>query len=321
MGIFDIIAIPLGWILKIVYEFVGNYGIALLLFTFITKLILFPLAWKQKKSSIKMAAFQPMINDINKKYANNKAKQQEELIRLQQEHGFSAASGCLPLLIQMPILFGLIQVIYRPLTHVARLSSEVILQATPIAKNILGTLSSYSAESSIITAVRQNPQAFSDIMSGKELEFVQNFNMTFFGMDLTQIPSIKQPSILWIIPVLSVAAMLIQQILMTKLNGQKLEGAMKIMPIYTVIMFGYFSFVIPAGVSVYWIFSSVFGILQDLFLRIFFDPEKEKQKIEEQIKQAKKDAKKKNNQKAPNAADAKKRLERARELENEKYGE
>ncbi len=329
MGIFDIIAIPLGWILKIVYEIVGNYGIALLLFTFITKLILFPLAWKQKKSSIKMAAFQPMINEINKKYANNKQKQQEELIRLQQEHGFSAASGCLPLLIQMPILFGLIQVIYRPLTHVARISSEVIMQATPIAKDILGNLSSASVESSIISAVRQSPDAFTGIMTGKEIEFVQNFNMSFLGMDLTAIPDIKHFSILWIIPVLSVTAMLAQQILMTKLNGQKLEGPMKFMPIYSVVMFGYFSFIMPAGVSVYWIFSSVFGILQDLFLRIFFDPEKEKAKIEEQIKESRKKAK--NNKKAvpdekgrmtaSQAELAKKRLEKARQLENEKYGE
>ena len=72
MGIFNLIAIPLGWLLKIIYDVVSNYGLALLLFTLVTKIILFPLSWKQKKSSIRMAAVQPLINEVNKKYANNK---------------------------------------------------------------------------------------------------------------------------------------------------------------------------------------------------------------------------------------------------------
>lgn len=324
---FDIIAIPLGWLLKVIYDVVGNYGVALVLFTLVTKIILFPLAWNQKKSSIKMAIFQPMINDINKKYANDKAKQQEELMRLQKEHGFSATAGCLPLLIQLPILFGLIQVIYKPLTHVARISAEVITAATPIAQEVLGSLSKYSAESSILAAVRQNPAAFSSVMNESEIHFIQNFNMSFLGLDLTVVPSITSPGIIWIIPVLSVGAMLFQQILMMKLNGQKMEGAMKWMPIYTTIMFGWFSFAVPAGVSIYWIFSSVFGILQDLFLRIFFDPEKEKAKIEQEMKEAKKRAKAQNNKKAmPDEKGrmtasqnelAKKRLEKARQLQKE----
>ena len=89
-NMFNFIAGPLGWLLKIIYGVVGNYGFALLLFTLLTKIILFPLSWKQKKSSIRMAAIQPMINDINKKYANNMQKRQEELMRVQKENGVSA---------------------------------------------------------------------------------------------------------------------------------------------------------------------------------------------------------------------------------------
>ena len=87
-------------------------------------------------------------------------------------------------------------------------------------------------------------------------------------------------------------------VIMTKLNGQKMEGMMKWMPIYMGVMFGYISFVIPTGVSIYWIFSSVFGILQEFVLRIFFDPDKEKAKIEEQMKEARKKAKAKANGRA-----------------------
>lgn len=332
-AILDIIAMPLGYVMKIIYQFVGNYGVTLILFTLFTKIILLPLAIKQKKSTIKMSAFQPLMAEIQKKYAKDKVKQQEEISRLQKEHGFSMTAGCAPLLIQMPILFGLIQVVYNPLTHVASISRDVIAKAIPIAEQVLGEISKYSAESSIISAVKQNAGAFTTVMTGEELVFVQNFNMSFLGIDMLAIPSLAVFNILWIIPVLSVGSMLIQQILTTKLNGQKMEGAMKFLPIYTCAMFGWFAFTIPAGVSIYWIFSSIFGIIQEIVLRIFFDPEKEKIKINEEIAEAKKAAKnnKVNEKRAIPAADgtmtasqaelAKKRLERARQLDAEKYGD
>ena len=175
MGIFKLIAIPLGWLLKIIYDVVSNYGLSLLLFTLVTKIILFPLAWKQKKSSIRMAAIQPMINDINKKYANNPQMRQQEIMRVQQENGISAASGCLPMLIQLPILFGLINVIYQPLTHVVGLSKEVIASATEIVKNMGITPGRYSPESSILTAVRTAPEKFSALLSAEEITFIQDF--------------------------------------------------------------------------------------------------------------------------------------------------
>jgi len=321
-AIFDIIAIPLGWLLKLIYDVVMNYGLALMLFTLVTKIILFPLSWKQKKSSIRMAAIQPMINEINKKYANNMQKRQEELMRVQQENGVSASAGCLPMLIQLPILFGLINVIYEPLTHIAKLSKEAIAASQTIATDLGVKFSQYSPESSILTTVRNNPEAFSNVLSADQIAYIQDINMTFFGLDLTVIPSIKDPGLIWIIPILSVVSMLASQIIMMRLNGQKMEGPMRWMPIYTTLMFGYFAFAMPAGVTVYWIFSSIFGILTDLVLRIFFDPEKEKAKIEEEMKERRKAEKAKGNRKAAPGADGKmsassaelgkKRLEKAR---------
>ena len=330
-AIFDIFAIPLGWLLKFIYDFVGNYGVALILFTLVTKIILFPLSWKQKKSSIKMAAFQPMMNEINKKYANNPQKRQEELVRLQQENGISASAGCLPMLIQMPILFGLINVIYEPLTHLAKISDTAIASAKTVVETLGVELSRYSPQSTILTSIRTNPEAFSGILEESQIAFCQELNMSFLGLDLTAIPDLKHLSILWIVPVLSVVSMLAQNFIMTKLNGQKMEGMLKWMPIYMGLMFGYISFVIPVGVSIYWIFSSVFGIVQEFVLRIFFDPEKEKAKIEEQMKEARKAAKAKAKGRAIPDKDgkltasqselAKKRLEMARQAEREKYGE
>lgn len=231
------------------------------------------------------------------------------------------------MLIQLPILFGLINVIYEPLTHLAKLSEETIAAAKTVVETLGGTFSRYSPESTILTTVRSNPEAFSGVLSAEQISYIQDINMSFFGLDLTQMPSIKEPSLLWIIPILSIVSMAASQIIMMKLNGQKMDGAMKWMPIYTTLMFGYFAFAMPAGVTVYWIFSSVFGILQDLVLRIFFDPEKEKAKLEEEMKARKKAAKVQNNKKAAPGADGKmtasqaelgkKRLEKARAASNE----
>ena len=193
-AIFDIIAIPLGWLLKIIYDVVSNYGLALLLFTLVTKIILFPLSWKQKKSSIRMAAVQPLINEVNKKYANNPQKRNEEMMRIQQENGISASSGCLPMLIQLPILFGLINVIYQPLTHLAKLSKETIEAAKGIVEGLGIALGTYSPESTILSAVRNNPDAFSGILSGEQIAYIQDINMSFLGLDLTQMPeSLSEP--------------------------------------------------------------------------------------------------------------------------------
>lgn len=338
--ILSIISEPLGWIMRQIYLFVGNYGVTLILFTLFTKVILFPLAIKQKKSMIRMSAFQPVIQNIQKKYANNPAKQQEELARLQTEHGFSMTSGCLPMFIQLPILFGLIDVIYKPLHFILGVSNDVITRITPVAEGIVGTLSRYSPQSGIIVAIRQNPRAFESYLSEAQMSAISSFNMNFLGMDLTATPSLKVFNTLLLIPILSAAFMLIQMIVSTKLNGQKMEGSAKVMPFVSVAMFGYFAFMMPAGVSIYWIFSSVFGIVQEFILRIFFDPDKEKEKIKEEIERAKKTRKEKEKQKPAHTAKAvkgdkyvedtyteeearivKKRLEKARQLDKEKYGE
>ena len=235
------------------------------------------------------------------------------------------------MLIQMPILFGLINVIYEPLTHLAKISDTAIDAAKAIVEGMGVSLSRYSPQSTILTSIRSNPDAFSGVLDAEQIAFCQDLNMSFVGLDLTAIPDIKQISILWIVPILSVVFMLVQHVVMTKLNGQKMEGMMKWMPIYMGVMFGYISFVIPAGVSIYWIFSSVFGILQEFVLRIFFDPEKEKAKVEEQMREARKKSKAAKNGKAIPDKDgkmtasqaelAKRRLEAARKAAQEKYGE
>lgn len=104
--IYELFGTPLGWIMWLLYAVIKNYGICLILFTVLIKAALFPLSIKQQKSSAKMAVFTPKMTEIQKKYANNKQKQQEEMMKFYEEHGYNPMSGCLPLFIQFPILFG-----------------------------------------------------------------------------------------------------------------------------------------------------------------------------------------------------------------------
>ncbi len=335
----DIISVPLGWVMKFIYEFVGNYGVSLILFTLFTKVILLPLTIRQKKSQIKQNVFQPMINDINKKYAQDSQKRAEEIQKLQTEHGFSLTAGCLPLLIQMPILIGLIDVIYNPLKHIMGVKEATIETLAPIAEKIV-EISRYSAESSYIAAIQKSPEAFTTVLDAQTIQNIQNFNLTFMGLDLTAIPQLAF-DILLIIPVLSVGLMLLNQVIMMKLNGQKLQGALLMTPLISASMFLYFSFSMPVGVSLYWIFSSFFGIVQELLLRLFIDFDKEKAKIQQEIDLKKEELRnqRKNAPKKSAAAkekqrkedddnlspqeqdEAAKRLARARALDKEKYGE
>ncbi|MBQ7975861.1 MAG: membrane protein insertase YidC [Clostridia bacterium] len=107
---------PLGFIIGFIYELVQNYGLAIILFTIVVKLILLPLNIKSQKAMRKQQKIQPIIAGLQAKYANDKEKLQREMMKVYKENNVSMAGGCLPMLIQMPILIGLYHVIQRPIT-------------------------------------------------------------------------------------------------------------------------------------------------------------------------------------------------------------
>ena len=133
----SIIAIPFGWLMKLCYIIVKNYGFALILFTFITKLIMFPLQIKQQKMSAKTAKLNPKLQKLKQKYGNNKEKYNEELTKLYAEEGVSMTGGCLPLVISMVLLFAMIEIIYAPFTYVTSLSDEKVDKASSLVTNMM----------------------------------------------------------------------------------------------------------------------------------------------------------------------------------------
>lgn len=134
---FKIIAIPFGYVMKLCYMLLKNYGLALVLFTFITKLLMFPLSVKQQKQSAKTAKIQPKLEQLKKKYGNNKEKLNEEMTKLYAEEGVSMTGGCLPLLLNFVLLFAMIEIIYAPITYITDAPKADVEEAKSSVSSIM----------------------------------------------------------------------------------------------------------------------------------------------------------------------------------------
>lgn len=331
MGFLGFLGGPLGWIMDLIYQVVNSYGWAIVLFTVLVRLAMLPFTIKQQKSSARMQAYQPMINEINKKYANDKQKQQEEMLRLQEEYGFSPMAGCLPMLLTMLVLFGVIDVVYKPLQHILRVPADAI----NAAMQGMGIANNYMAQNAMIAKIQADPTVAQQWFSAEQLEKIQSFNFHFLGIDLSQMPQLSlapETLPLLIFPVLSVLTMFLSNILMTKLSGQEMTGAMKWMPWIMSFMFVTYSFQVPVAFSLYYTVSNITMLLQSIFMKLVYDPQKMKEQVLEEIEQKKRERKQKKEvvvtdektgekvTKQVNEAEmVKLRLARARKLDEEKY--
>lgn len=290
--IYKIIGYPLGWVMWFIYNFLGNnYVLSLLLFTIFTRLLMLPSNIKQQKNMVKNAMLKPKLDALQKKYGKNKEKYQEEMMKLYEKEGYNPMSGCLPMLIQFPILFGLIDVVYKPLTHILRLPAEAISKIVEVSE---------------LPAMRAEVWALGHIseleghLSVEVIEKMNSVNMNFLGMNLGENPTWSW-NLLLLIPILSGVTALMASLISTRYTAQNMEGAgmMKGMMLLMPIMSVWISFQVPAGVGLYWIFSNLISIVQTVVMHKVYDPQKvaaeqaaaEEQKKEEE-RQARIEAKK-----------------------------
>lgn len=115
--ILGVIAKPLGWLLSLLYGFIDNYGITIIVFTIIVKLCLYPLYIKQTKSMARMSEVQPKMAALQRKYANDKETLNIKMAELYKEEKFNPMGGCLPMLIQMPIIMALFALLRKPMSY------------------------------------------------------------------------------------------------------------------------------------------------------------------------------------------------------------
>ena len=278
--IYTVIGYPLGWVMWFFYNFLGNsYVLSLLLFTIFTRLLLLPSTIKQQKNMVKTARLKPKLDALQKKYGKNKEKYQEEMMKLYEKEGYNPMSGCLPMLIQFPILFGLIDVVYKPFTHILRLGSDVI--------DAIVELSGQGAMRAQVWALGHLDEV-KGVVSAEAFEQIESLNMNFLGMNLGEQPTWAF-NMLLLIPILSGVTAYASSIISTKFSAQNMEGAgmmkgmMLIMPILSIVI----SFSVPAGVGLYWIFSNVIAAVQTIVLHKVYDPQKIAAELEAQEEQKK----------------------------------
>ena len=334
-----ILGVPLGWVMKFIYGFIQNYGLSIIVFTILVKLLMLPMAVKQQKSQAKMAVVQPQMLELQKRYANNQQKLQEELAALYAREGYNPTSGCLTLFIQFPIIMGLYDVIYKPLTHVLALGSETLTKATEIATS-LGLLPEklYSAEPYIISAVQNDPAAF-EALGADIVSKIQNFDMYFLGINLGDTPTMAFNALL-LIPILSFASQMLMTVISFRNNNTGsdnpsmagMKATMYMMPFLS----AWICFSVPAGVGMYWIVSSVLSLLQMVILNKFYNRKEmaEKARIESERRRELEKAERAKRREEAKAGEAeakrkalsqkeinRQKLAEARRRDAEKYGE
>jgi len=296
----------IGWFLGWLDSLTGNYMLALFLFAFAIELLLLPFGVKQQKNTIKQASLRPKEMAIRNRYKGltdktAQQKMQQELNDMYQENNYSQFSGCLPMLLQLPIIIALYQVVINPLRYVLGVSADAINVMTSYIQNTetLGvTLESSRGTIGLINLITEKglnffqgvidyarPDSLSKItMTGTEVysEFeaavakgLPDFRV--FGLNLADTPTLKNPSWLWLIPVLTFLVYFASMKINRKFSYQpaaatdpataKATGCSNnmmdiMMPAFSV----YITFIVPAAIGVYWIFKSIISTLRQIAL-------------------------------------------------------
>lgn len=287
--LYDALAVPFGYVLHLFYILFDNYLVSLFILTLLVKLLMLPSSISQQKGSAKQTRLQPKINRIRQRYSNGgqptremQMKIQEETQALYQKEGFSPMSGgCLPLLIQFPIMIGLYGVVYTPLSKVLRIGTDLVNQAAEALK-ITATSGNGAANRIEIQLLNQlSAEKMPEMLvpyTEDILKLKEQF-MLFGKLDLTQTPDWKSPSILWLIPGIVLVLGLITSIIMFQRQKQTnpemaKNPSMGCMTFMSPLMSVWFTFLFPAGVGVYWIMSSFLQLIQTVLLNYTHSPHK-----------------------------------------------
>ena len=314
---------PLGFVMLGCYLLTGNnYALAITVFTVVTKLALLPLSVKQQKEQAKMAVFQPKLKRIQEKYGNNKERYNEEIQKLYTEEGYNPMSGCLPSLIQFPILFGVIDVVYKPIYHIFRVSNAAINEMVAIAEAAghVFEKNSYYNQIKLLKVIQDDAEIFSSLESvdPEVLAKIADFDMTLFGLDLGIVPQFSltyEGGFNWylLMPILCGLFQLGMTFYMQKSNPQQQgSNSMNIMLYMMPLMSVYIGFVVPAAAGFYWTLSAVVQLIQSIAFNMFLNPKKLAEQAEAEAEAAK-EAKKQQR------AEARERLKELQKEKNAKY--
>ena len=288
-GISDIIRVPFGYLLDWLYTFTNNYGLSLILFSLIVKLVLLPMSVKSKKSMLKMSRLSPQVKALEAKYGDDKQKYQLAVQQMYKEEGVSMGGGCLWSFIPLIILLPLYYVIREPITymmHNSRSISEAIVAFLQASGENLGK-NAYYAQLAAAGHIGDYMEELKSLAVTANAN-LQAMNFQFLGIDLAGIPTFRfwdcegwSEIGLFLIPVVSAGLQAASMWISQKMNNQVATNAdgeqdadaaktanqtnatmMLMMPLMSL----WIGFSMPAAISIYWIAQAVFGAVQDYFL-------------------------------------------------------
>ena len=278
---------PFVWVLMLFYELFDNYGVALILFAVLVKVILFPLSIKAKRSMIQMNMLNGQMQKLQKMYGNNREKYNMELQRLYEKEKVNPMGGCLWSLLPLVILLPLYAIIRQPLTYLMNLTPDVIAEVAKVVDwNNAAVSAGWIKEAADFANVGYNQLYLASLITPENIGAVQAvaegarvINFNFLGLNLAQMPqwqfwtwsSVDWAHIgLFLMPIVSAGSGLLFSLIMMKTNAvnKQSENAVanstnRTMLIISPLMSLWIGFAMPAGLSVYWISQNVLSMLQE----------------------------------------------------------
>ena len=290
-----IITVPFGYLLSFLYQITNSYGLALIFFAILVKIILYPISAKSKKSSMKMSRLTPRLQEIQRKYANDQQKQNEAMQALYKEEGVSMGGGCLWAMVPLLILWPLYAVVRQPIVYMLHENAEVAQQIIDVIKTQAGGLFSANSFYDQMIAAHHIPEYAEAIKAAIPTisdATLAGVNFSFLGLDMGSIPQFNifgwnaydwAHIGLFIVPVLSAGSQVLSMFISQKMNNSVVTDkngledketakksqnnqSMKVMMWMMPLMSLWIGFTVPAALSLYWLVQGVVAIVQDVIL-------------------------------------------------------
>lgn len=296
----DIIQVPFGYLMDLLYRITGSYGLALILFAVLVQLVLLPVTAKSKRSMMAMSRLTPELQDIQRRYADDQAKQSQAMQELYKQEGVSMGGGCLWSLVPMLILIPLYTVVRQPLVYMLHESTETAAQIVSIIKDGAPEVFTSNAYYDQMIAAQYIPQ-FADAIKAAVPEISQRalagINFSFLGIDMGGIPQFNVFGATWawdwahigafLIAILSTVNQFVSMLVNQKMNNsvitdkdglQDKETAEnsqanqtnKIMMWTMPLMMLWIGFTVPCALSLYWFIGGVVRTVEDAILTIHY---------------------------------------------------
>ena len=299
----------LGIVMKFCYDIVDNYGLAIILFTLISKIVLLPISIWVQKNSIKMVKMQPEINMIKINHFGDKDSIADEEAKLYKKYKYNPFASIIPLVLQIVLLLGLVQVINKPITYILNYDTKVTNKYVEVLSKKDKTIDKKDSaiEVLVVKDIKKDKEAYYNIDKKERIDKIDNLSFKFLGFDLSYVAAIEK-GIAYIIPLiagLSALILCIGQNVMNVLQKEQSNANKYGMLILSVGLSLYLGTFVAAGIALYWTASNLFAVLQQYLLNVFINPKKhvdyeQLEKTSKELKEMEKGSKEKRTRKQIN---------------------